>query len=578
MLFTFGIFLADGAGDEFESKLAAGTEALKSGKRAVAEALFQDAVFLGPKDSRGYQLLAELLLERNAADGVLQLCEQMRRHLPNSYLPDFWSGRAWQVKGEARKAILSFEQGVKKTPGHADSWFALGNLYESSGSPVEKTTLALATYIERTDRRDDRIYEAERKLRKLLPQLLSWRQSKEMFSNLYGRALIEAGLAGYGNDSKAEGERDERPVSAEIDKQEHLRRETERVLLVRDGLGLLRGELNSVGIYPKTTDTDLIRRVLDFYLDEAWSQDTPAEVRPMLYEDALKFCRMVKGLDLADSTLQKSLRLTSALALYLSKAYPLAHEVLARAEPEPADRAEKGEHLLENRIERSLYTLMKTRGFHRYIDLGARKFSNLSLLHYRIEGELDSHQVWEEEAWLEVSAESGLGRMFALVSVPGNDGPRNWFLYARTVGNEEVIGKYGSNAPDNYQVEDEILRSLIDARKNYAPVEFETVINDLDEKLRDVEQSISELEARPPSMSPMDLVGDGTAFLATQLARMLPPEAYVRPVRLEALLPNDQAGELRKVNMLPIQTRDGWVKVHYQWDSDLLHITKVESE
>ena len=79
-------------------------------------------------------------------------------------------------------------------------------------------------------------------------------------------------------------------------------------------------------------------------------------------------------------------------------------------------------------------------------------------------------------------------------------------------------------------------------------------------------------------MSPLDLVGDGTAFISAQVTGMIRPQTFVHPIRLEALLSDGQKRELRKTKMLPIRTRDGWVKVHYHWAEELIHITKVESE
>jgi len=59
---------------------------------------------------------------------------------------------------------------------------------------------------------------------------------------------------------------------------------------------------------------------------------------------------------------------------------------------------------------------------------------------------------------------------------------------------------------------------------------------------------------------------------------MIQPQTFVHPVRLEAFLPDYQKRYLQTKEMLPIQTRDGWVKIHYQKEDDLLRITKVESD
>ncbi|MDP7253884.1 MAG: hypothetical protein QGF00_30060, partial [Planctomycetota bacterium] len=374
-----------------------------------------------------------------------------------------------------------------------------------------------------------------------------------------------------------EEEAEVRRVSQQEAMTEHLHLETERVLLVRDALELLPSQLDSEFSSPKTTDTDLIRRILNFYLDKAWSKSTPPELRPMVYEDALKFCQRVKRLDIQNPALRRSLGLTTALALYLSKAYPLAHEVFSRVEAQSDQEPEKREHLLEERIERSLKTLMTTRGFHRIRALETTTIADVTFRQFRLEGEIDSRQAWEEETWIEVLPDSGLGRIFALVSVPTREGVRNWFFYSRTSGQEKVVKAFGQSQP-GYQIRDEILQHLTATTKKYAPSEFNSVIDELDEKLRDVEQSIRELEARPPSMSPLDLVGDGTAFISAQVTGMIRPQTFVHPIRLEALLSDGQKRELRKTKMLPIRTRDGWVKVHYHWAEELIHITKVESE
>jgi len=47
VVFLLAVFPTGGEGEGIESKIAAGTEALKSGKRPLAEALFEDAIFLG---------------------------------------------------------------------------------------------------------------------------------------------------------------------------------------------------------------------------------------------------------------------------------------------------------------------------------------------------------------------------------------------------------------------------------------------------------------------------------------------------------------------------------------------------
>jgi hypothetical protein len=436
--------------------------------------------------------------------------------------------------------------------------------------------LALATYLQASGRRDDHFYEAESKLRKLRPQLLSWRQGRKKFQSTYGRALIKAGLADHFGGFNDDEEVDEQRASEEEARTKYLLRETERVLLVRDALGLLPRQLYSEFSSPKTTDTDLIRRVLNFYLDKAWSKTTPAELRPMVYEDALKFCQRVKSLDIQTPALRHSLGLTTALALYLSKAYPLAHEVFSRIEALPDQEFEKREHRLEDRVHRSLNTLMKTRGFHRIKNAGTATIAEISFQHFRLEGEIDSRQVWEEETWIEVLPDSGLGRIFALVSVPAKSA-RNWFLYSRASGLEKVVKAFGQYEPGN-QIKDEIFQHLSDATKNYAPSKFALIIDEVDVRLRDVEQSISELEARPPSMSPLDLVGDGAAFISAQVVDMIQPQTFVHPVRLEAFLPDYQKRYLQTKEMLPIQTRDGWVKIHYQKEDDLLRITKVESD
>ncbi len=109
-------------------KLKAGV-CIARGDYSCAENLYRKILKIKP-DRDTYVFLSNLLLNEKKTDEALKLLKDARKRFKNDYLIDYFTGQAYFLTGDYRKARFFLEKSVSENPDFESGYLLLGKVYQ----------------------------------------------------------------------------------------------------------------------------------------------------------------------------------------------------------------------------------------------------------------------------------------------------------------------------------------------------------------------------------------------------------------------------------------------------------------